>query len=202
VKVWVPASEIHRIGVLSDEDVAKLEVDEAERYRAEVRTAAAADTAQEPHVPQPEASESDVHELHATETEMREPDVPESTVGEPHAVEADTPESSALVEESPAGLVRAPVNVGRGSGRVELYRLEAGGELVQQIARRLDEWSVDNGRVTRNWLDLAYQVLGRPAVEGQVPAPARVAKFDRINERLVHDVLGATLTSSRVRCGA
>ncbi|MFK4105960.1 hypothetical protein ACI2L1_39075 [Streptomyces sp. NPDC019531] len=63
--------------------------------------------------------------------------------------------------------MRAPAHVGRGSGSVDLYRLEAGGELVQQIARRLDEWSVENGRPTR---------------------------FDRINERLVHDVLGPVLS--------
>ncbi|MBC9726008.1 hypothetical protein [Streptomyces sp. TRM68367] len=167
VKVWVPASEIHRIGALTESDLAKLTDGDAEHYRAAVQMEPGREAEQEQETP-------------VTDT-------PETPAVEPPAVTE--------VPRLPVPEVRAPANVGRGSGRVELYRLEAGGELVQQIARRLDQWSAENGRVTRSWLDLAYQTLGRPA-QGQVPVPARVAKFDRINERLLQDVLAPTLTTS------
>jgi hypothetical protein len=175
VKVWVPASEIHRIGALTESDLEKLADGDAEHYRAAAQTEAGRQAEQEQDTPVTDAPVTDT---------------PETPVAESPAVAevAEVPGSS--VPE-----VRAPANVGRGSGRVELYRLESGGELVQQIARRLDQWSAENGRVTRSWLDLAYQALGRPA-EAQVPAPGRVAKFDRINERLLQDVLVPTLTTS------
>ncbi|MGW2520808.1 hypothetical protein ACWC09_28075 [Streptomyces sp. NPDC001617] len=167
VTLWVPASEIHRVGELTESDLGKLAAQDAERYLAAADVAAV-----------------DAGSQAVADTPVEEPPAPAET--------DDTP-----VKESPepdVSAVRAPANTGRGSGRVELYRLEAGGELVQQIARRLDEWSVQKGRAGRSWLDLAYQVLGRPAL--QEAGPARVAKFDRINDRLVHDVLGPTLPAS------
>ncbi|MGW2716911.1 hypothetical protein [Streptomyces sp. NPDC001492] len=146
--LWVPAREIHRIGELTEQDIARLFADDAERYRA-----AAAET------------DADTEPQPADSTPAAQP-AADTTPEEPSTAAVDGP------ADIPA--VRAPANTGRGSGRVELYRLEAGGELVQQIARRLDQWSVENSRT----------------------ASARVAKFDRINDRLIHDVLGPSLTAS------
>ena len=104
-------------------------------------------------------------------------------------------EEPAAAERRPDSALRPPDNVGRGSGRVELHRTAAVRDLVREIEQRLDRWSRENGRVGRGRkvLALAHQAVGKPPVD----RPARVAKFDAINERLVHDVLGPAAAPRR-----
>jgi hypothetical protein len=88
------------------------------------------------------------------------------------------------------GDVRAPGNVGRGTGTVELYRLEAGAELVRQVQVRVEAWADEHRGPGPDPVDLARATLLEPA--GARPR----SPFDPINDRLVHDVLGPMLTGA------
>ncbi|WP_431878332.1 DUF6531 domain-containing protein [Amycolatopsis sacchari] len=118
-RVWVPASEIHHIGKLADEDLSKLDPADAEHYRKH----------QEPQPePQPEP------------------------------------------ERTPPP--RAPENVGRGSGTVDLYRPEAVKEFLDQVEHHFQDWVGEHGS--------AHNVTERGR-----------SKFSELNDTFVHHVLGA-----------
>ncbi|SFE42899.1 hypothetical protein SAMN04487819_11395 [Actinopolyspora alba] len=157
VEVWVPASELHQVGRLNESDIERLSDEDAEHYRNNI-----------------ERSDTDTGHQQGTaagptQQAPRENDVSERAADEERST------------------VRPPANVGRGSGRVELYRLGAARELLEQVRQRLDGWSREHGRpgARARMLDLAYEALGKPRVERQ----PSVAKFDAINERVVDDVL-------------
>lgn len=152
--VWVPAGEIHRVGVLADADVTRLGSAEARRYRQE-------------------------H--------------PEETGLEPGALDTVIHEDGAPPPE--AGPLLPPSDVGRGSGRVELHRLEAATELLTQIALRLGDWTAQHERAPEpNILDLTREAFGFSVPDRP---NRRTVEFAPINERLVRDVLGPTLTGSQ-----
>ncbi|SDK22582.1 hypothetical protein SAMN04487820_105326 [Actinopolyspora mzabensis] len=167
VEVWVPASELHQVGRLNDSDVERLSDEDVEHYRSNSEHSGT-------ERPDPERPDTDTGHQRGTTSE-----------GAPQATRGNGDSGTATDEER--STVRPPANVGRGSGRVELYRLGAARELLEQVRQRLDGWSREHGRpgARARMLDLAYEALGKPRVERQ----PSVAKFDAINERLVDDVL-------------
>ena len=112
----------------------------------------------------------------------------------PVAEHRPAPDSDDRAREPDAAL-RPPDDVGRGSGRVELHRTAAVRDLVRGIEHRLDQWSREHGRPNpgRRLLDLAHEAVGKPPTS----RPERVAKFDAISARLVHDVLGPAVAPRR-----
>jgi hypothetical protein len=112
----------------------------------------------------------------------------------PVAEHRPAPDSGDRARE-PESALRPPDDVGRGSGRVELHRAAAVRDLVRGIEQRLDQWSREHGRPNpgRRLLDLAREAVGKPPTT----RPERVAKFDAINARLVHDVLGPAAAPRR-----
>ncbi|GAB3553886.1 hypothetical protein J2S53_001310 [Actinopolyspora lacussalsi] len=157
VEVWVPASELHQVGRLNDSDIARLPDEDAEHYRSNI-----------------ERPGTDTENQHGTDS------------GPTPQARRDNDVSARATDEE-RSTVRPPANVGRGSGRIELYRMGAARELLEQVRQRLDGWSREHGRpgARARMLDLAYEALGKPRVERQ----PSVAKFDAINERVVDDVL-------------
>ncbi|GAA3440174.1 hypothetical protein [Kutzneria kofuensis] len=195
VRVWVPAHEIHHIGALSDAELAKLDPADAEHHRTNLpgEPGAAAPA-------RPAPRRSDVGRM---------PDIAEgsehsSAEGEsPHGTASPQAQSEqAEHEERPAAAPRrdeddhepvgAPAEVGRGVGKVELYRLAAGAELVRQVEERLRHWTGNNGgALSTSRLELAAKTLVGP-YDRLLPRHP----FEPINERLVQDVLGPTLAGS------
>ncbi|GAA3440169.1 hypothetical protein [Kutzneria kofuensis] len=88
--------------------------------------------------------------------------------------------------------VRAPADTGHGTGRVEVYRPEAGVELLTQVGARLKEWTRRHeGSPRPDLLGLVKQALTRTAQPSR-----RELEFGPLNERLVRDVLGPNLTGA------
>ncbi|MGJ7908121.1 hypothetical protein ACOQFL_16775 [Actinopolyspora sp. H202] len=166
VEVWVPASEIHQIGELTSPEIEKLDSADADRYHQQNRVPGASDV--------PEAPDT---------SDASDAPSGQRTGSQPVARSEEDPADSTL---------RPPQNVGRGSGRVELHRLGAGKELVEGIEQRLDQWSRENGRpkTSAKLTDIAREALGKPVPDRQ----PKVEKFDAINDRLVRDVLGPTVS--------
>ncbi|WP_020486328.1 protein-glutamine glutaminase family protein [Actinopolyspora halophila] len=163
VEAWVPASELHQVGRLGESDIERLTEEDAEHYRSNTEHSDAERSGTDTGPPQGTAFEST-------------PRAPQHNDG------------SGTTTDEERSTVRPPANVGRGSGRVELYRLGAARELLEQVQQRLDGWSREHGRpgARARMLDLAYEALGKPRLQRQPSVP----KFDAINERVVDEVLG------------
>jgi len=165
VEVWVPASEIHHVGELTD--LRHLDPDDVTHYHA----------------------------------------------GRAADAERDTPGATRPADNGPAGKgkavdsepepVRAPATVGKGHGRVELYRPQHQAELVRRIQVALDEHSPQPDRTAtsraRRLVEIAYQALLRPTLDRPESEPLPTAQdatgLDALNQRLVDDVLAPTANS-------
>ncbi|MEO6086999.1 MAG: hypothetical protein ABIQ18_28195, partial [Umezawaea sp.] len=133
--VWVPASEIHRIGALLDGDLAKLDPADAASYRRQVASDSASEAANDSAAETaPDSTTPDSGEPGSAEPGRRPGKEPVRDVGEePSSRGRETPE----VELPERDDLRPPADVGRGTGRVEVYRPESGKELLTQIAAHL-----------------------------------------------------------------
>ncbi|EWM19106.1 LigA protein [Kutzneria sp. 744] len=173
-RVWVPAHEIHRVGVLSDDELAKLDPADAERYRRD-------------------AAEMDVAEVDARRSVDvgRLSPIPEgSERGDSARGRTEPAQQPAAEDDHPP--VAAPADIGRGVGKVELYRLAAGVELVRQIEDRLRHWTEHRGgALSSSRLELALKTLA-----GRHGRLLPRHPFEPVNERLVHDVLGPALAGT------
>ncbi|WP_229680507.1 hypothetical protein, partial [Saccharopolyspora thermophila] len=116
VEVWVPASQIHQVGELTNAELAKLTPQDADRYRA--NHVVAANTA--------ETRSGADHDAGDAATDTR----------------ASASAQRPSVPTGPNGNeVRPPANVGQGRGEVSLNRLEAGRELAAKIAGAIEQWT-------------------------------------------------------------
>ncbi|WP_232241348.1 hypothetical protein, partial [Kutzneria sp. 744] len=88
--------------------------------------------------------------------------------------------------------MRAPADTGHGTGRAEVYRPEAGVELLTQIGLHLNEWTRRRGGSPEpDLFALVKQTVGMPERPTR-----RELEFGPLNDRLVRDVLGPSLTGA------
>src|SRR5206468_5496565 len=124
------------------------------------------------------------------------PDGPDETTAQPHDGGEEAPEHNVdptrRTDPVDPELVRAPADTGHGTGRVEVYRPEAGVELLTQVGLHLNEWTRRHDGSSRpDLLALVEQTLGAPERPTR-----RELEFGPLNDRLVRDVLGPSLTGA------
>ena len=124
------------------------------------------------------------------------PDGPDETTVPPHDGGEEAPQHNddptRRADPVDPELVRAPADTGHGTGRVEVYRPEAGVELLTQVGLHLNEWTRRHDGSSRpDLLALVQQAVGAPERPTR-----RELEFGPLNDRLVRDVLGPSLTGS------